>query len=309
VKAGPGEEGIKMLLPQGTLRKKLEETTALALASGALQPIPTTFELVEEGGIVFMVRILENIARKEEDRWRREREAGQEVNPFLPYERDLFVTRLTDTHLCLLNKFNVVENHLLIVTEDFEDQDDYLTRRDFAALLAGLAEYESLGFYNGGVVAGASQRHKHLQLLPLPLADGGPAVPVEPAVMTARYRGMIGRSDSLPFRHAIVPVDPLWVRRPAESAGEMLGTFHLMLQAVGMEQRERPRSGRQSCPYNLLATREWMLLVPRSGEFFKGISVNAIGFAGGLLVRDRNELDSVKAMGPLKVLTSVAVAL
>ena len=61
----------------------------------------------------------------------------------------MFVDVLTDTHLCLLNKFNVVEHHLLIVTREFEDQDRYLTEEDFAAGLAGLAEYDSLLFYNG----------------------------------------------------------------------------------------------------------------------------------------------------------------
>ena len=32
-----------------------------------------------------------------------------------------------------------------------------------------LAEFDGLGFYNGGETAGASQPHKHLQIVPLPL--------------------------------------------------------------------------------------------------------------------------------------------
>ncbi len=59
-------------------------------------------------------------------------------------------------------------------------------------------------------------------------------------------------------------------------------------------------------PYNLLITRRWMLLVPRSRENWRGVSINALGFAGSLLVRNRSELDELTRIGPLAVLRSVA---
>ena len=43
---------------------------------------------------------------------------------------------------------------------------------DFDALARGLAAIDGLAFYNGGTVAGASQPHKHLQLVPVPLGVG-----------------------------------------------------------------------------------------------------------------------------------------
>lgn len=64
---------------------------------------------------------------------------------------------------------------------------------------------------------------------------------------------------------------------------------------------------RQTGPYNLLATREWMLLVPRSTECFHGISVNALGFAGALLVRDAEQLALLERHGPMTALRAVAV--
>ncbi len=304
-----GKEPGKLLLEAGTLWERIIARTARAQSTGALQPIPTSFEFVEDGGVGFLVRVLSNLARKDEERWRREREAGagREVNPFLPYEEELFVGDLTDTHLCLLNKFNVVEHHLLIVTRRFEEQDDYLTGSDFSAMLTGLAEYESLAFYNGGVVAGASQRHKHLQLVPLPLAAEGPGVPIDPVMGKVRYQGKTGVSPAFPFVHAVAPVESRWIRFPLESGEEMEGAFHRMLEAVGMESGETPRSERQKGPYNLVATREWMLLVPRSEEFFDGTSVNSLGFAGALLVRSREEMERLKARGPMRLLRSVAV--
>lgn len=305
--AGPGAEGEGVPLRRGDLWACLETTTAEALASGALRPIPTSFEFVEEGGVRFLVRVLESLVRKEEERWRREREGGEAgANPFLPYEKDLFVGRLTENHLCLLNKFNVVEHHLLIVTEEFEDQEEYLNEGDFEAMLSGLSEFPSLAFYNGGTVAGASQPHKHLQLVPLPLASEGPEVPLQPAIDRVRYAGPAGTSSLLPFRHAVAAMNPLWLRNPREGAAEARGIYHLMLKAVGMEPESVPRGSRQSTPYNLLATGEWMLLVPRSREFFDGASVNALGFAGALLVRSESELARLKERGPLEVLKSVA---
>ena len=37
-------------------------------------------------------------------------------------------------HVLLLNKFNVVENHLLVVTREFEQQTDPINANDFAAV-------------------------------------------------------------------------------------------------------------------------------------------------------------------------------
>jgi ATP adenylyltransferase/5',5'''-P-1,P-4-tetraphosphate phosphorylase II len=54
-------------------------------------------------------------------------------NPFLPYEEELWVEHLSDTHTLLLNKFNVVPHHVLVVTRQFESQQDPLNSRDLAA--------------------------------------------------------------------------------------------------------------------------------------------------------------------------------
>ena len=58
--------------------------------------------------------------------------------------------------------------------------------------------------------------------------------------------------------------------------------------------------------YNLLMTRRWMLLAPRSRDAFAGIPVNALGFAGSLLVRDPEQLATLEWLGPMEILQSVA---
>ena len=63
---------------------------------------------------------------------------------------------------------------------------------------------------------------------------------------------------------------------------------------------------RHSRPYNLILTKRWMLLVPRSREHFAGASVNSLGFAGALLVRTREEMAQLRKEGPLKALAGVS---
>ena len=43
-------------------------------------------------------------------------------NPFLPPDPELVVGPLPPAHVLLLNKFNVVAHHLLVVTQEFRSQ-------------------------------------------------------------------------------------------------------------------------------------------------------------------------------------------
>jgi ATP adenylyltransferase len=59
--------------------------------------------------------------------------------------------------------------------------------------------------------------------------------------------------------------------------------------------------------YNLLVTRRWMLIVPRSREQVGGIGVNALAYAGSLFVRDEAQMATVASTGPLRLITEAAV--
>ena len=132
------------ILQPGTLWARLLARTDHALRRGALQPIPTSYERIEQNGIHFILRILATLARKDEvQKAQPAQSAGTgNFNPFLPYEEDLFVADISATHLCLLNKFNVLDHHLLIVTREFEEQENRLNLDDFDALWICMAEFE-----------------------------------------------------------------------------------------------------------------------------------------------------------------------
>lgn len=294
-------------LESGTLWAKVTETTEHALSCGALQPILTECQWIEQDGVNFLVRVLPNLARKEKAKKNQDQQtttSGKEFNPFLPYEEDLFVADISDTHLCLLNKFNVLDHHLLIVTREFEEQDRLLTLQDFVAMWACLAEIDGLVFYNAGKLAGASQRHKHLQLVPLPLIPNGLKVPIAPLLASIRFEGSMGTIPCLPFIHAIAQLDSYGLQSPQEAAALTLEHYHTMLKVLGLSNES---SHQQAGAYNLLATREWMLLVPRSLESFESIPVNSLGFAGTLAVRSEEQIKILIEQGPMTVLKNVAL--
>ncbi|GAB4381277.1 MAG: ATP adenylyltransferase [Elainellaceae cyanobacterium] len=301
---------IQLLLQPGTLPQKVIEQTQHARECGKLLSIQTEHEFVEQNDVSFLVRIVSSLNHKDKAKRQQEQasaSSGKEFNPFLPYDEDLFVANISDTHVCLLNKFNVVEHHILIVTKEFEEQDNILNMQDFAALAVCLAEIDGLGFYNGGQVAGASQRHKHLQLVPCLLSPEDCQIPIEAAFSSTLTQPTIATAPALPFAHAIAPLDLDWQKSPLEAAAATLRCYHALMQAVGLQVDSNNSSVKQPKPYNLLITRRWMLLVPRSQEGYESIQVNSLGFAGALLVRNPEQMQRLKELGPINLLRQVGM--
>lgn len=264
---------------KGTLWAKARAVSEAARASGALAPIETRAELVEDAELTFALRVVSSVAHKHAVSTTH----PEGHDPFLPYEEALFVADVSPTHLALLNKFPVLEPHLLVVTRTFVDQAAPLELADFEALCACMAEGPALGFYNSGPVAGASQKHRHLQLVPLPAApeayDEG--TPIDGAIV----------DGALPFAHAAGP----WEPEPAKC----LARFQRLLKSAGAD--------KDGASWNLLCTPEWMLVVPRTRAEWEGVSVNALGFCGSLLLRDDAQLEAVKKAGPAAALRAVTM--
>lgn len=297
------------LLEPGTLWQKTTERTQSAIASGALQSIPTEYEFIEQAGVNFLVRISLNLQRKEADRQLKKettKKTGKVFNPFLPYESELFVTDISATHLCLLNKFNVVDRHLLIVTREFEHQETWLTLQDFTAMWACLSEIDGLAFYNGGKKAGASQMHKHLQIVPFPLIPAGNKMPIAPLISAIKWQDNIGKISHFPFNHAIIRFDFESDLSIFDKAQVTLNLYQDLLNKVGIVHNREGR-GKQTHAYNCLATREWLLIISRSQGEFQSIGVNSLGFAGTFFVRDTEQLNLLKELTPLRILKNVSL--
>jgi ATP adenylyltransferase len=289
----------------GTLRRAAAGSSVRALQNGALQPISTTLQFVEDDGVNFIVRMLEQNVEQSTPT-SSSPIVYPKCNPFLPYDPALFVADLTDTHACLLNKFTVLPDHMLIVTRSFEHQEQWLTRADFEALWTCFVDCDGLGFYNGGPRAGASQPHKHLQYVPFPLVPTGPDIPIE-ALLPEGPTGSISVLPTLPFSHAFVRFSRGEPESDLPSVDLVYETYASMLSSVGFAVSGVGQGGRQTGAYNLLATRRWMLIVPRRQSGVGGIAVNALGFAGHLLARSSEQVDEIRRQGPLAILRAVGL--
>lgn len=286
----------------GSLWQLVCDTTDRAHQAGSLLPIPTDLHVIDRDGLPFLVRVVAPFARK--PRSASPTPPSAKHNPFLPYDESLYVTDASKTHVCLLNKFPVVDHHLLMVTREFVHQQSPLDHDDFLACCRCLQEYDGLGFYNSGTLAGASQPHKHLQFIPLPLADQVPYLPIDRLVKGDGVASpQIGRSDGLPFEHLIVGLADNPNEDVSASAAAIYDHYKQMTRQLGLMTDDD--TGRIAQAYNLLITRRWLLLVPRSSECFQHISLNALAFAGALLAHNEQQLAQVQATKWLSILKRV----
>ncbi len=293
----------------GKLGQQVLAAERRARRRGALQPIPVTFEWLEDAGIRFLVRQVKIRTRKPAPPVAGE--AKKRQNPFLPYDPALYVADAGPQHICLLNKFPVVPRHTLIVTRHFEHQQTPLGSRDFASWWHCLTSYPSLGFYNGGIIAGASQPHKHMQVVPLPLEKGGFSIPLEPWVWqplaaTAPSVPLVNAVSRYRFTHVAVRLD--WpASTPPDQAGQQLECLYRQMLALAEIELPRHPEGQLDRPYNLLLTPRWMMIVPRRHESFATISLNGLAFAGALLVWNPDQWYALQRHGLLAALEYVAI--
>jgi ATP adenylyltransferase len=284
------DESAPPLVSPSDLPSRVAERFVASGASGARLELESREEIVVDGGISFVVRVLARRAPPP-----RGVVGGASRSPFLPpYDPALLVGAITPTHVCLLNKYNVVDRHLLIVTREYEEQESALSAADFTAARICLGAIDGLVFYNSAAAAGASQSHKHLQLVPFPLGPNGERFPLDRALASALAAGH-DRARELGYRHRIAKLD----------AGSDLAVYRELVASYELDREGG--DGDRLAPYNLLMTRHWMLMVPRSSAATGPIEVNALGFAGTLAVRGDEDLALVREVGPLEILAGVGL--
>ena len=233
-------------LTSAALWSRTLAVTRHALETGALQPIATEARTVPVVGTAFQVRVLGKVALKERRR-PAPSSSSEPFNPFANPEPDLVLGDVPPAHVCLLNKFNVVEHHLLLVTRAFEPQDALLTLADFDALSTCLEGLDGLAFYNAGETAGASQRHKHLQLVP-PLGPERLRAPVEALLPLLPGPGHVVAAESLPFAHLLAGLGPWGAPGAPPLPGLGHEFFRLRTKAIPPSRRPMMPAVRPAAP-------------------------------------------------------------
>lgn len=241
----------------------------------------------------------------------------------------------------LLNKFAIVPRHFLLCTKEFVPQESPLTPAELYASFRILQQFEVADgdkkadphacFFNCGEYSGASQPHKHIQFLSL--VNG--QVPFEPCIQDARPHNLQpGNTWSLPERlmppfHVYADVFPAASLEPEQARDYLTQAYMSLIDATVDNMRRL--SAQSSIPkdekvdetgeipvalshlcYNVCMTTKWIMLVPRSQSeyvFNKGgqqdadkLSLNALGFAGMIMVKYDEQLAYVAEHGCRHVL-------
>lgn len=280
------------------LMQLVDSRSTAAISTGALLPVDAEEIRLDYDGLVFRVRHVKAL-RKKQAMPGGPRDPN--FNPFLPPEPALTVGPIGSHHVAILNKYPVSPRHLVLARTEFLEQQTPLEFADFAALAHVLSSAGGLGFHNGGAPAGASQRHKHVQWIPV--GPGNASLNMFRAALDPGAREhTIFIHLQLPLRHCFVRVKAGKGVDEETSAASMLAGYRRALETLRLE----PDDEGHLPPSNLLVEDGWMLLVPRSKEHFADVSINALSFGGVFYVKDEGQVRAIQEVGPLRALTSVA---
>ena len=138
---------------------KALEVTKEAVDCGAIIPLDTTKYKSKEASCDYELRFLKSPIPKYL------REYGPKRNPFIPWDKRLEIQSIYKKHTVILNKYPVQIGHMLLITNKWKPQDGWLNIEDFKAIENVDKDTTGLWFFNSGPLAGASQPHRHIQLL------------------------------------------------------------------------------------------------------------------------------------------------
>ena len=291
----------------------IDARSAAALASGALQPVAAEQTEMEDAGLRFIVRWVSSLAVKDAARAASTTTSpaatpvaipggprDPNFNPFLKPDPELTVGPIGTEHVVILNKFPLCDRHLVLARRAFEEQLLPLARSDFAALAEVMREAGGIGLYNGGTAAGASQRNKHVQWMPD--TEGNASLRLFAAGLPGDLpEHAVARHPALPMQHCFVRVrcgEGVAVEVAADS---LLEGFRRACDTLQL----KPGADGLLPPCNLLIHDGWLLMLPRSQECFEGISISAVCFGGTLYTRQREQIESIRRVGPLQALAAV----
>lgn len=254
--------------------------------------------------------------------------------PFNPFENPengpLFVADIPDSgHNLVLNKFAVVPEHFILSTKEYKLQTHLLEPADLAATYACIDAYRQHGlngeekgelyaFFNSGSHSGASQPHRHIQLLPVARMKDGLQEGSEWDVLA----NQLGRQSATAVPFATFGEHIHRDMTPAELHSIYVSLFRSAVDAVEAHvgKVEDPGTGEAQISYNLAMTSSTLVVMPRLAEgaaVFNdttpagSLSLNGTVLAGTALVKNESEWNALRlnrdSTQLLDVLTKIGV--
>ena len=264
--------------------KALDQTN-LSITNNGLFPLKTTVVTSEYyNKNDFIIRELDT------SRFKKKNSYGPNQNPFNPWDKILEVDKIGTNHQLILNKYPVQKGHILLITNTWKPQDGWLDISDWIAIQMVNEDTSGLWFFNSSPIAGASQPHRHFQLL---RRDYGEIIcPREKWFLDFENNN---DQDSKLKKNAVVS--------KFNFLDNSINIYNLYLELskkIGLGNPiddEKPRF-----PHNILITNNWIAIIKRKYDHVHGFSVNGLGFAGYLLVTEKSNINYLKKYGPEKLL-------
>ncbi|KAK7745616.1 bifunctional AP-4-A phosphorylase/ADP sulfurylase [Diatrype stigma] len=284
-----------------------------ARSNGDLTYYPTQATILTVGSVPFQLRYSPALAAKPKApvQPRDQPAAAKPFNPFADPDPALLVAALPPSHRLVLNKFAVVPEHFILATRAFKPQTHVLEPADVAAAYACIDAYaradggqqDLFVFFNSGQHSGASQPHRHLQLLPVArMRDGLERVERGGGwdVLADKLGG--GEGASVPELEQQLPFAVLAAAVSPDASAEARHTAYVDLYkravravlsapaggAADEEEADVPGDGEAKISYNFAMTRNSMALCPRTAEGAvirnrAGVEVGQVALNGTLL--------------------------
>ena len=269
---------------------KALEVSKKAINCGAIIPLDTTKYTSNNSFCDYELRFLKSPIPKYLS------EYGPKRNPFIPWDKRLEIQSIFNKHTLILNKYPVQIGHMLLITNKWKPQNGWLNIDDFKAILNVDNDTTGLWFFNSSKMAGASQPHRHFQLLPRHHNES----------ICPRYNWFCSLLNS--ENNSNSQISHSVSIKPRKSINEscsheLYNSYKSMIKEMNLGDVEI--NSKPVKPYNLLITSKWIALIKRKKDRSYGFSINALGFAGYFLGTKRSDVDSLMKFGPEKILMDV----
>ena len=217
---------------------------------------------------------------------------GPKLNPFNPWDKDLEINKIGSNHQLILNKYPVQVGHILLITKSWKPQNGWLDIADWNAIKKVNNDTSGLWFFNSDTLAGASQPHRHIQLLRRSKNEKS----------CPRNDWFINFNNSNIIKNKLyskIEVNSFNFKEPDD---KIYKKYLFLSRKLGLGDPLKDKKPR--CPYNLLITNKWIALIKRKNDNVHGFSINGLGFAGYILVTNNSDINYLKKFGPERLLES-----
>lgn len=233
------------------------------------------------------------------------------------------IAQLPPSHALVLNKFAIVPEHFILVTKTAKPQTHVLEQDDVAAAHACIRAYRQQGqdlfvFFNSGEHSGASQPHRHLQLLPvenmragLEVVDGRPQWSI---LAEATQKDQL---EKLPFT---ILSESISAESSPSQLHEKYVTLYKRAARLVLPGQDAAGEGEAKFSYNMAMTSTVIALCPRVSEGapikvedgidFGHVALNGTLLAGTALVKTQEQFDIMREKPELllNILTQIGIA-